>query len=150
VDRVESKNEICLNQGANFFFTDIAEIPNKIDLIVDTTGNIDVISEAFKMLSNRGRMILLGQPKPGQVLVIPEAIEFFKGSGLAIKASQGGSTVPQEDIPRYLELLRLNRLNIDNLVTDRYQLNEINEAFETLKSGNAGRIVINLETESNA
>jgi S-(hydroxymethyl)glutathione dehydrogenase/alcohol dehydrogenase len=150
VDRVESKNEICLNQGANFFFTDIAEIPNKIDLIVDTTGNIDVISEAFKMLSNRGRMILLGQPKPGQVLVIPEAIEFFKGSGLAIKASQGGSTVPQEDIPRYLELLRLNRLNIDNLVTDRYQLNEINEAFETLKSGNAGRIIINLETESNA
>ena len=119
-------------------------------LIVETTGNIDVISRAFGKLSNRGRMILLGQPTPGQALVIPEAIEFFKGSGLTVKASQGGATIPQEDIPRYLELLRLNSLNIDNLVTNRYQLSEINEAFETLKSGNAGRIMINLGKESNA
>jgi Zn-dependent alcohol dehydrogenase len=117
---------------------------------VETTGNIDVISRAFGKLSNRGRMILLGQPTPGQALVIPEAIEFFKGSGLTVKASQGGATIPQEDIPRYLELLRLNSLNIDNLVTNRYQLSEINEAFETLKSGNAGRIMINLGKESNA
>jgi S-(hydroxymethyl)glutathione dehydrogenase/alcohol dehydrogenase len=150
VDWSESKQEICLKQGANFFFQDIAEIPVRVDLIVDTTGNIDVISRAFAKLSNRGRMILLGQPTPGQALVIPEAIEFFKGSGLTVKASQGGATIPQEDIPKYLELLRLNSLNIDNLVTNRYQLSEINEAFETLKSGNAGRIMINLGKESDA
>jgi len=147
VDRAASKNEICLNQGANFFFSDIAEIPNRIDLIVDTTGNIDVISQAFTMLSNRGRMILLGQPKPGQVLVIPEAIEFFKGSGLAIKASQGGSTVPQEDIPRYLQLLRLGLISVQELITHRFSLTDVNLAFDLLKSGNAGRIMITISKE---
>ncbi len=147
VDRSASKNEICLDQGANFFFSDIAKIPNKIDLIVDTTGNIDVISQAFNMLSNRGRMILLGQPKPGQALVIPEAIEFFKGSGMAIKASQGGSTVPQEDIPRYLQLLRLGLISVQELITHRFSLTDVNLAFDLLKSGNAGRIMINLSKE---
>ncbi len=147
VDRSASKNEICLDQGANFFFSDIAKIPNKIDLIVDTTGNIDVISQAFNMLSNRGRMILLGQPKPGQALVIPEAIEFFKGSGMAIKASQGGSTVPQEDIPRYLQLLRLGLISVQELITHRFSLTDVNLAFDLLKSGNAGRIMITISKE---
>lgn len=150
VDSAEVKKGICLTQGANFYFKKISELPNKVDLIVDTTGNIDVISESFGMLSGRGRMILLGQPKPGQELIIPDALKFFGGSGLAIKASQGGSSVPQDDIPRYLELLRLKSLNIDNLVTHRYPLIEINKAFETLKSGNAGRIMIQMEKESNA
>jgi len=148
VDSAETKNEICLSQGANFFFKNLSEIPNKVDLIVDTTGNIDVISQAFGMLSNRGKMILLGQPKPGEELVIPDAPNFFNGSGLIIKASQGGSTIPHEDIPRYLELLRLGFISVEKLITHRFSLAEVNLAFDLLKSGNAGRIMISISKEN--
>lgn len=148
VDKEDSKRQLCINQGANRFFSDVADVPNKVDLIVETTGNVEVISQAFAMLSNRGRLILLGQPTPGQALVIPEAIEFFRGSGLRISASQGGGTVPQEDIPRYLELLSLGLISVENLITHRFGLTEINEAFELLKSGNAGRIMISVSKES--
>jgi len=148
VDSAETKNEICLSQGANFFFKNLSEIPNKVDLIVDTTGNINVISQAFGMLSNRGKMILLGQPKPGEELVIPDALNFFNGSGLIIKASQGGSTIPHEDIPRYLELLRLGFISVEKLITHRFSLAEVNLAFDLLKSGNAGRIMISTSKEN--
>ena len=147
VDRTESKKEICLNQGANFFFSDISEVPNKIDLIVDTTGNVEVISKSFGALSNRGRIILLGQPKPGQEIVIPDALAFFNGAGLAIKASQGGATSPHQDIPRYLELFRLGLISVEKLVTHRFSLTEVNFAFDLLLSGDAGRIMISISKE---
>lgn len=147
VDSVEEKKSLCLAQGANFFFKSISELPMKLDLIVDTTGNIDVISQSFGMLSSRGRIILLGQPRPDQELVIPDALRFFNGSGLSIKASQGGLTIPHEDIPRYLELLRLGFISVQNLITHRFDLTEVNEAFDLLKSGNAGRIMISISKE---
>lgn len=147
VDLAESKKGICLSQGANFFFMKITELPNKVDLIIDTTGNNKVISDSFGMLSTCGRIILLGQPKPSQELVVPDALKFFDGSGLMIKASQGGSTIPHKDIPRYLELLRLGFISVELLITHRFTLSEVNEAFELLKSGNAGRIMIKISKE---
>jgi S-(hydroxymethyl)glutathione dehydrogenase/alcohol dehydrogenase len=143
VDIATAKNELCLEHGATYFHANIAELPSGIDLVIDTTGVPEVISEIFLKLSNRGRILLLGQPAPGQSLVFPEALRLFSGAGLSIRASQGGSTVPQEDIPRYLELFKLKLLSIDKLITHRFPLIDVNLAFETLKSGTAGRIVIN-------
>jgi len=144
VDTATAKNELCLEHGATFFHANVAELPSGIDLVIDTTGVPEVISEIFLKLSNKGRILLLGQPTPGQSLVFPEALRLFNGTGLSIRASQGGSTVPQEDIPRYLELLKLGLISIDKLITHRFNLVDVNLAFETLKSGTAGRIMINI------
>lgn len=143
VDIATVKNELCLEHGATYFHANIAELPSGIDLVIDTTGVSEVISEIFLKLSNRGRILMLGQPAPGHSLVFPEALRLFNGAGLSIRASQGGSTVPQEDIPRYLELFKLKLLSIDKLITHRFPLIDVNLAFETLKSGTAGRIIIN-------
>jgi len=143
VDTATSKKELCLEHGATYFHANAAELPSTIDLAIDTTGVPEVISEIFLKLSNKGRILLLGQPAPGQSLVFPEGLRLFNGSGLSIRASQGGSTVPQDDIPRYIDLLKLGLLSIDKLITHRFDLMEINLAFETLKSGTAGRIIIN-------
>lgn len=143
VDTASVKNELCLEHGATYFHANVAELPSGIDLVIDTTGTPEVISEIFLKLSNRGRILLLGQPAPGESLVFPEALRLFNGSGLSIRASQGGSTVPQEDIPRYLDLFKLKLLAIDKLITHRFPLIDVNLAFETLKSGTAGRILIN-------
>jgi S-(hydroxymethyl)glutathione dehydrogenase/alcohol dehydrogenase len=144
VDSAPAKHELCLEQGATYFHANVAELPSGIDLVIDTTGVPEVISEIFLKLSDKGRIILLGQPIPGQSLVFPDALRLFNGSGLSIQASQGGSTVPQEDIPRYLELFKLGLLSIDKLITHRFPLADVNLAFETLKSGNAGRIMIQI------
>lgn len=143
VDTATLKKKLSLEHGATYFHTKVAELPPAIDLIIDTTGVPEVISEIFMKLSNKGRMLLLGQPASGQSLVFPEALRLFNGAGLSIRASQGGSTIPQDDIPRYIDLLKLGLLSIDKLVTHRFDLIEVNLAFEILKSGTAGRIMIN-------
>lgn len=148
VDIVDSKKELAISLGANRYINSAVEEVsdviqnNKIDVIIDTTGNAKVIENSLKYLSNKGRFILVGQPKPGQEIAIPNAYSLFDGNGKTIKATQGGKTNPTEDIPRYVNLQKSGKLNFDRLVTHYFELDKINEAFELLKSGNAGRIMI--------
>jgi S-(hydroxymethyl)glutathione dehydrogenase/alcohol dehydrogenase len=144
VDNSTVKKDLSFDYGANFFHETVANLPENIDLLIDTTGNVEIISESFKKLSINGRILLVGQPAPDQSLIIPNAIKLFNGSGLLIKASQGGGSIPHEDIPRYLKLLSLGYLSIEKLITHRYKLSEVNEAFKTLKSGKSGRIMIGI------
>lgn len=144
VDNSIFKKDLSFNYGANFFYETVTYLPENIDLLIDTTGNVEIISESFKKLSINGRILLVGQPAPDQSLIIPNALKLFNGSGLLIKASQGGGTIPHQDIPRYLKLLSLGYLSIEKLITHRYNLFDVNEAFKTLKSGKSGRIMIEI------
>jgi alcohol dehydrogenase len=60
----------------------------------------------------------------------------------SLKGSYMGSSVPSRDIPRYLELFKQGRLPIDQLVTHRLGLDEINLGMDRLHEGKAIRQVI--------
>jgi Zn-dependent alcohol dehydrogenase len=64
--------------------------------------------------------------------------------GQSIKATQGGKTNPTEDIPRYVRMHKEGKLDIESFVTHRFKLDQVNEAFDLLRSGSAGRIIINI------
>ena len=147
IDSIAEKEGLVLSQGASHFLRSTSELPEKVDLIIDTTGSPKVISDAFTSLSNQGRMILVGQPTPGAEIVIPNAIQLFNGTGQSIRATQGGDTRPQEDIPKYLRFFAAQKIEIGRLITHRYKLESINTAFETLKTGKSGRIMISMEEE---
>ena len=147
IDSIAEKEALVSSQGATHFLRSTSELPEKVDLIIDTTGNPKVISDAFTYLSNQGRIILVGQPTPGAEIVIPNAIQLFNGTGQSIRATQGGETVPQIDIPRYIRLFKSRELEIDELITHRFKLAEVNKAFDKLIAGVAGRIMISMEEE---
>jgi S-(hydroxymethyl)glutathione dehydrogenase/alcohol dehydrogenase len=117
---------------------------NEFDVIVDTTGNVDAIESALPLLAPSGRMILVGQPKPGADLILYGARHLFDGEGKTIKATQGGGFVPDRDIPRYVNMWRSRHLKIDGIITHRYPFAQINEALELVKSGNAGRVMLEM------
>lgn len=144
VDNNLNKKEICLGHGATQFYSSVDEIDTTIDIVIDTTGIPEVITKGVSILSGTGRMILVGQPAPGKFVELINAVNLFNGIGQSIKATQGGKTNPQDDIPRYVKLYNQGLLSIDKLVTHRFTLNEINEAFDLLKSGNAGRIIVKI------
>jgi Zn-dependent alcohol dehydrogenase len=50
------------------------------------------------------------------------------------------------DFPRLLNLYRDGQLRLDELITRRFALADVNEAFEILKRGEVARSVLNLET----
>ena len=59
--------------------------------------------------------------------------------------SRMGSTRLSIDIPRLVDLYLQGKLKLDELITKRYRLEEINEAIVSTESGEALRNVILLE-----
>jgi Zn-dependent alcohol dehydrogenase len=55
-----------------------------------------------------------------------------------------GSSRPERDFPLTLDLYRRGRLPLDRLVSHRLPLDDIDRAFELLRSGDATRVVLAL------
>lgn len=147
VDIYDSKLRMAEMFGANGFIN-IKDDPGGIvfiedfDVIVDTTGQFDLIAKAYELVAPGGKVIMVGQATKGKPLVIPDMSKNFTGKTLT--DSQGGQTNPSIDIPRYLELYRRRILKLDDLITHRYPLDKVNEAIEMTKSGKAGRCIIEM------
>lgn len=142
------KERLAQEAGSNVFINiKKQEFPTNIyfDVILDTTGSNSVFSEYSQKLSNNGRYILVGQPKPNTELILPNAYHLFNGRGQIIKATQGGETSPNEDIGRYLSLYKNRRISPSFGVShNEFKLGHINTAIDTMRQGLAGRIVITM------
>jgi alcohol dehydrogenase len=62
--------------------------------------------------------------------------------GRSVIGSYLGGSVPQRDIPRFLDLWRAGRLPVERLVSARIPLDGINEAMDELAAGRAIRQLI--------
>ena len=144
IDNNVTKRDLCFTAGASLFTNSVANLDEKVDVIIDTTGIPEVISECVSKLSGKGRMIFVGQPAPGRGVEVMNAVNLFSGMGQTIKATQGGKTNPTEDIPRYVRMHQEGILDVKQFVTHRFKLDQVNEAFDLLKSGDAGRIIIEI------
>ena len=143
IERNIKKKDLCMRFGATNFITDIESYDGgTFDVIIDTTGIPEVISQSLNKLSNSGRFLMVGQPAPGKAINVLNAVNMFAGKGKCIFATQGGQTDPENDIPRYLKLHDAGLLNIEELVTHFFDLENVNSAFDLLRSGDAGRIII--------
>lgn len=152
MDISEDKREMAMKLNATSFINSLNDnIENeleklnikKIDIIVDTSGNVDIVNRTIDFLSDSGKYILVAQSKPGDILKINNPSNLFLGDGKIIKATQGGQTSPSQDIPRYIRLYKSGKFNISNIITHKFDLLEINSAIDLLRSGHAGRIMIN-------
>jgi Zn-dependent alcohol dehydrogenase len=115
----------------------------KYDFVFETTGNVDIISKSFTSLDKKGKLILVGQPRTDQQLVLDNPLKIF--DGITIFSSDGGGFDPDLDLPIIVEHVENNIELANELITHRIKLNEINEGFDLMRKGEAGRIVINFK-----
>lgn len=143
VDKDKSKEALAKSAGATHFFgvKDFVEWP-RFDIIIDTTGSAQVLEQTIPLLSGTGRMVILGQTKPGQGFEIRDAVSRFYGEGSRIIWSQGGGFNPTKDIPRYVSMWQTNRLNLDTVISHRIPLEKINEGLDLVRNGQAGRVMV--------
>jgi S-(hydroxymethyl)glutathione dehydrogenase/alcohol dehydrogenase len=59
-----------------------------------------------------------------------------------VQTSRMGSNRFRIDIPRYLEFYRQGRLQLDEMVSRRGRLEDVNEAFRAMKAGEVARTVL--------
>jgi len=141
LDLYEEKRQLVVENGARNYFTDINLIKNKYDIIIDTVGSSKLFDSLLNSLSNKGKLILVGQPKSTDIYSISNPLKLFNGVGYTIKATQGGNINPSADIPRYVKLFKDK--SISKSITNTFSLINIDQAFLTLiNSKVCGRILI--------
>lgn len=123
---------------------DTYTLASQFDVIVDTTGNPKAISDNIPLLAPSGRFIMIGQPPSGTMVQLFNTRHFFDGEGKTIKATQGGQFNPDRDIPRYIKMWKSGHLKIDGIITHRYPFAQINEALDAVRSGQAGRAILEM------
>jgi len=141
MDMYENKRQMAVNFGATFAEAYI--IGGNYNVIVDTTGQPNLIAMAYNSIAPGGKVIMVGQTKHGRILEIHNMAKNFTGK--ILMDSQGGLTNPIVDIPKYLNLYRAGKLALDELITHRYPFEKINEAIEVVKGGEAGRVILEME-----
>jgi S-(hydroxymethyl)glutathione dehydrogenase/alcohol dehydrogenase len=95
--------------------------------------------DAFAMLRRGGTATVIGMIPLGQTVEIP-GFELLMEKRL--QGSNMGSNRFRVDMPRYIDLYLQGRLKLDELVSQRIALEDINQGFEDLKSGSVARSVI--------
>jgi Zn-dependent alcohol dehydrogenase len=141
LDLHEEKKNLFYSNGGRSLFTNIKDIKNKYNIIIDTVGSGELFTYLTDLISNSGKFILVGQPKSTDVYSINNPLKLFNGEGLTIKATQGGRINPPTDIPRYSKMFEGNS---HPSVTHNFNLSEIEKAFETLMTNKVcGRVLIN-------
>jgi len=111
------------------------------DVVIETTGHARVIETAYELTHPDGKTILVGVPRKGDnISIYSLPLHFNK----VLTGSHGGDAIPDQDIPRYIKLFEAGKMSLDGLVTHQFPLSRINEALNLFRSGEAGRIIINL------
>ena len=95
--------------------------------------------QAFAMLRRGGTATVIGMIPLGQNIEIP-GVELLYEKRL--QGSNMGSNRFRVDMPRYIDLYLDGRLKLDELVSRRITLDEINDGFDAMKTGEVARSVI--------
>lgn len=113
-----------------------------VDVAIENTGNVKLIEAAYRLTANQGRTILVGVPRHDQDITIHSLPLHF---GKTLTGCEGGHSNPTLDIPRYLKLHESGKLKLDEYITHRFPLAEVNQALDVVRSGEAGRVVLTMD-----
>ncbi|MBT8434175.1 MAG: Zn-dependent alcohol dehydrogenase [Gammaproteobacteria bacterium] len=150
IDLAPGKLATAMEFGATHTINPDAEDPlsvvNKLtqgrgaDYVFVTVGSTRAIEQSVDFARKGGTICIVGMPPSG-------AMAAFEGVDIANNAkkligSKMGSTRLQVDMPRLVELYQQGRLKLDELISNRYPLEQINEAVASVRQGEALRNVI--------
>jgi S-(hydroxymethyl)glutathione dehydrogenase / alcohol dehydrogenase len=105
-----------------------------------TVGNPAAVEQSLKFVRRGGVIVAVGMPNTGAAASVPMGDFVYNGQHLL--GSNLGSTRLNVDIPRLVGLYQSGRLKLDELITNRYPLEKINDAIESMERGEALRNVI--------
>lgn len=97
--------------------------------------------DAVAMLEVGGTAYLIGVHKPGATIEVTPFGDLM-GKQKGIRGVAMGSTNLKVDIPFYADLYLQGRFKLDELVSRRISLDEVNDGYELLRGGSVARSVI--------
>ena len=111
-----------------------------VDHAFDAVGSAATVRQAYDVLSKLGKLVVLGISPAGAEVTLPLGPMVFEER--QVLGSFYGSGQPREDIPALARMYREGTLKLDELLSRRYPLEEINEAYAALDRGEVARSVV--------
>ncbi|QSE93011.1 NDMA-dependent alcohol dehydrogenase [Rhodococcus pseudokoreensis] len=155
VDPVAMKRDVALKFGATHAFSEPAAAAEKVkeltwgqgaDQALILVGSVDaeVVQNATAIIGKGGTVVITGLAHPELLNIQLSSFEvtLFEKT---IKGSLFGSANPQYDIVRLLRLYDAGQLKLDELITTKYTLEEVNQGYQDLEDGKNIRGVILFE-----
>ena len=148
VDMVASKLELARKFGA----TDLVDASDgeAIEKVRELTGggvhySFEAIGlkataeQAFRMLRPGGTATVIGMIPPGQMVEL-HGVDFLAEK--KIQGSMMGSNRFRVDMPRFVAFYLQGKLHLDDMISNRIALTDINEGMAALETGEIARSVI--------
>ena len=149
VDTMDWKLELARDLGA----TDIVNAANGdpvaqvqeltgggVDYAFECIGLKPTIQQAVGMAAKGGAAVLVGVLAAGQTVELNAADITLQEK--RVLGSFMGSNAFRRDMPQYVDYYLDGRLRLDEMISKRIPLDEINPAFDAMKSGEVARSVI--------
>ncbi len=117
-----------------------AIVPGGVDYTVDASGNKLAMENAFSAIKEKtGICVIAGNLSKDEKISL-HPFDLIKGK--RIVGTWGGESLPDRDIPKYTRSFKQGVLPFDKMITHRFNLEDINQAFSVLAQGEAGRIIL--------
>jgi S-(hydroxymethyl)mycothiol dehydrogenase len=113
---------------------------NGADVVIEAVGRPETYRQAFYARDLAGTVVLVGVPTPEMTIELP-LLDVF-GRGGALKSSWYGDCLPTRDFPMLTELYLQGRLDLDAFVTEEIQLDQVEQAFAKMHTGDVLRSVV--------
>jgi S-(hydroxymethyl)glutathione dehydrogenase/alcohol dehydrogenase len=111
-----------------------------VDYAFEALGSGPTIRTAFDAVRPGGMAVVAGMAPDGETASID--VRTLAGTEKTLKGSYYGSARTSIDMPWLVALARAGTIELEALVTRRYALEEINEAYAALDRGEPGRGLI--------
>jgi len=109
-----------------------------VDVVIVSTSSLDALKDAVNFVRKGGTIVMFGVPSKGAKIDLDMSEVYSKG--ITIVNSYAASDSDTEDA---LEKISSKQINVTQLITHKYHLDESQKAFEHARSGdNAMKIII--------
>jgi Zn-dependent alcohol dehydrogenase len=136
VDTNPRKREIALTFGATDFLESTEAVrdlaPAGVDFAFECVGHVGLIRAAIELLDWGGTCVMLGVPGFADEASYNVASMYLDKSVLGCRY---GSSQPQRDVRRYVDLYQRGRLKLDELVSRQYPLEDMKAAIHDMEAG---------------
>ena len=111
-----------------------------VDFGFDTYGSDVTTEQMVKVVAKGGTGVIVGLAPEGVNAGI-DMVDMVRNQK-SLVGSYYGTTSPHETFSKLIEFYLKGRIDVDNLITRRYSLEDINVAYDALANGEDGRGVI--------
>jgi S-(hydroxymethyl)glutathione dehydrogenase/alcohol dehydrogenase len=148
IDPVRSKHDLAKQFGATHAVVpdDIEAVKNEItagegfDYTIECVGSPVTIRQCYDLTRRGGTAVVVGVGRIEEKVEF-SAFELFYGDKTLKGSMYGGANV-RVDFPKLLRLWKAGKLDLEGMISRRIDLDEINDAFRAMKSGEVIRSVI--------